>query len=193
MRRGAPAMPALALALALALASIATPAWAHASLVSSTPAAGERFGERPASVGLEFSEAMTTPAYVVVTAPDGRRADEGEVRVEDRDVVVDLATGDLDGTYSVAFRVVSVDGHPVTGRFSFVVGDGPLEQQVPAERSVAGSDTEDAGQASGKRAVAVRAEDNGPSLARVQALVAAGLFVVAGVLLLASRRGARRT
>lgn len=178
-------------ALALALASIATPAWAHASLVSSTPAAGERFDERPAAVGLEFSEAMSTPAYVVVTAPDGQRADEGEVRVEDRDVVVDLADGDGEGTYSVAFRVVSVDGHPVTGRFSFVVGDEPLDEQVPAERAEAGSDSQDARQASGTRAVPGRADEGEWSLARVQALVAAGLFVVAGVLLLASRRGAR--
>ncbi|MBU2698027.1 MULTISPECIES: copper resistance CopC family protein [Pimelobacter] len=185
-------------ALATALVAVLAAGWnlpasAHASLVSSDPAAGQRFDALPAQVRLEFSEPISAPAYVVVTAPDGSRADQGEVRIDDAVVSVALGGSAPEGTYSAAFRVVSEDGHPVTGRIVFVVGDGPLDEKGPSASAPADAATPDP--AGSSRTPDARDDgadgDGGLSLGQVQVGVAVALFAVAGGLLLWSRRRSR--
>lgn len=187
---------ALGAALAAALAGVVAGGWnlpasAHASLVASDPADGQRFDRLPERVTLEFSEPISAPAYVVVTAPDGSRADQGEVRVDGAEVSVALGGSAPEGTYGAAFRVVSEDGHPVTGRIGFVVGDGPLDDEAPSATATASapasSDAADPAPAS----AADGDDDGGPSLGQVQVGVAVALFAVAAGLLLWSRRRTR--
>ncbi|MCG8153993.1 copper resistance protein CopC, partial [Pimelobacter simplex] len=123
--------------------------------------------------------------YVVVTAPDGSRADQGEVRVDGAEVSVALGGSAPEGTYGAAFRVVSEDGHPVTGRIGFVVGDGPLDDAAPS--ATASADAADPAPAS----TTDGDDDGGPSLGQVQVGVAVALFAVAAGLLLWSRRRTR--
>ncbi|MDQ6522554.1 copper resistance protein CopC [Nocardioides sp. LHD-245] len=179
------AMMALA---AVPAAGWSLPAAAHASLVASDPDAGQRLDRLPDRARLEFSEAISSPAYVVVTAPDGSRADQGEARIDGGVVSVELGGAAPDGTYGLAFRVVSEDGHPVTGRIAFVVGDGPLDDTVPSAPTA--STAPDAG-ADRTPAARDEADDGGPSLGQVQVGVAVALFAVAGGLLLWSRRRTR--
>lgn len=185
---------ALGAALAAALAGVVAGGWnlpasAHASLVASDPADGQRFDRLPERVTLEFSEPISAPAYVVVTAPDGSRADQGEVRVDGAEVSVALGGSAPEGTYGAAFRVVSEDGHPVTGRIGFVVGDGPLDEAAPSatDSAPASADAADPAPAS----TADGDDDGGPSLGQVQVGVAVALFAVAAGLLLWSRRRTR--
>ena len=114
------AMAVLALAVPLLWAA---PASAHAGLVSSTPENGARLDTLPAEVSLTFNEEISEPAYVVVTAPDGSRESGGDPEVSG-DTVTQQLTGGQEGTYIAAYRVVSEDGHPVTGRVEFSVGSG---------------------------------------------------------------------
>jgi methionine-rich copper-binding protein CopC len=115
---------ALAALLLAVLPVLAMPrAEAHAGLVSSAPAADAVLTAAPAEVRLTFTEALQEPAYVVVTAPDGTRS-PGEARVEGADSVQPtcaLADAPAEGTWRVAYRVVSADGHPVTGELAFTV------------------------------------------------------------------------
>lgn len=184
---------ALATALVAVLAVVGAgwnlPASAHASLVASDPEAGQRFAALPEQVRLEFSEPISAPAYVVVTAPDGSRADQGEVRIDDAVVSVALGGSAPAGTYSAAFRVVSEDGHPVTGRIVFVVGDGPLDDEGPAAASSTTAETP--ARPGGAAEPAEDASGDGFSLGQVQVGVAVALFAVAGGLLLWSRRRTR--
>jgi hypothetical protein len=46
----------------------------------------------------------------------------GEAEVFDTLVQQPVESGDLEGTYTIAFRVVSTDGHPVSGTLHFSVG-----------------------------------------------------------------------
>ncbi len=64
---------------------------------------------------------MTSPAYVIVTAPDGSSVASGTPRVDGVLVRQGLTEGP-DGAYTMAFRAVSEDGHPVTGEITFTVG-----------------------------------------------------------------------
>ena len=102
------------------------PADAHAELISTEPASGEQLDVAPERVVLRFSESVdvSDDAVEVLTA-GGDRVDVGDPGHPDGErssVAVDLPDLD-DGTYVVSWRVLSSDSHPVSGAFTFGVGD----------------------------------------------------------------------
>ena len=108
----------------LAVLVVASAASAHAMLVSSGPANDEVLERAPAQVVLRFNESVET-AFGSIRVYDGaaRRVDEGgTTRPQPREVAVALRSGLPRGTYTVAWRVVSADSHPVSGAFVFHVG-----------------------------------------------------------------------
>lgn len=117
---------AVAAAIAGTLLMFGGPASAHAELEGSDPAPGAVLGAIPEQVVLHFDDAVTLlPASVRVTGPDGRRVDSGRSHHAGGDttaaVAVDQAT--RTGTYVVTWRIVSDDGHPESGRYTFSVGE----------------------------------------------------------------------
>ncbi|WP_116450049.1 FixH family protein [Blastococcus litoris] len=105
----------------------ALPAAAHATLVSTDPGEGARVESVPAEVTLEFSEGVSLGAgYARVLGADGERVDTGAAAVEGRVLTIPLRDGLPDDGYLVTYRVVSADSHPISGAYSFVVGDGEL-------------------------------------------------------------------
>lgn len=101
----------------------ALPASAHAALVHTDPGAGAVLAAAPAEVRLRFTEAVSpVAAQTAVLTPTGGRADVAPPVSAGQSVVLRLDTGLTDGTYRVTYRVVSDDGHPVAGGFSFSVG-----------------------------------------------------------------------
>jgi copper resistance protein C len=114
------AVLSLLLAVVSSLAT-ALAASAHAALLSMSPAAGSTVTKAPAQVVLTFNEAVSTSfATVTVTGQDGDPVSSGRPDVSGKTVTQKLAdTGS--GRYTVAFRVVSEDGHPVSGKATFTV------------------------------------------------------------------------
>jgi methionine-rich copper-binding protein CopC len=115
---------ALVAAVAVVLGCVpaaAVPPVTHARLNGSTPAPGALLPQAPASVVLTFNRDIAPPASVAVTSPAGRRVAAGEPVVQGRLVTAPVAARE-EGTYTVGYRAVSVDGHPITGRFTFSVG-----------------------------------------------------------------------
>lgn len=102
----------------------AAPAAAHAELESTSPAAGAVLAEAPTDVTLTFSEPVEVSLGAVrVYDSDADRVDEGGTH-HDGGASVVQPLGDLaDGSYVVTYRVVSADGHPIHGAFTFQVGD----------------------------------------------------------------------
>lgn len=124
----------IAVAGACVLASLilgSAPAYAHAALVSTDPGNGAQVAKAPAVVTLTFSENIATPAFIVVTAPDGSRVKTGKATVLDHTISSTLPAVDFKGRYSVSFRVVSADSHPVEGSTSFVVTTGRTVTAAP--------------------------------------------------------------
>jgi copper transport protein len=113
-----------ALLFALLVAVVpARPAFAHADLVATEPAAGELVETAPEQLTLQFTEDVTLqPDGVRVIDRDAERADRGDASSEGSTVVVPLRDDVADGTYVVAWRVVSADGHPVRGAYTFSIG-----------------------------------------------------------------------
>ena len=110
---------------ALTLAG-AGPASAHAALESTDPAQNSVVATAPAFVTLTFSEAVSLSGDSVrVLDPAGKPVDTGDAAHADgraETARVGLAGGLANGTYTVAWRAVSDDSHPVGGAFTFSVG-----------------------------------------------------------------------
>lgn len=118
---------ALGAALALALA-FPGGASAHAVLKTSVPERGAALESAPAQVELVFNEPVEAAfGSVKVFAADGSRADQGPAFRPEGDskrVAMRLKPGLPEGGYTATFRVISADGHPVSGGFVFGVGEG---------------------------------------------------------------------
>lgn len=98
----------------------AAPAVAHTALVSSRPAADEQVLEPPLMIELTFNEDVNPQfATVAVLGPGDAMVDVGTVSVRGRLVSAPIEPVNAAGPYQVSYRVVSNDGHPVTGQFRY--------------------------------------------------------------------------
>nr|WP_230886395.1 copper resistance protein CopC [Streptomyces spinoverrucosus] len=131
--------------LVLLLLGGAAPASAHAALGSTDPRDGSVLDSAPRHITLTFTESVgLLDDSVRVISPENRPVDTGEAaHAGDRadTVRVSLPADLADGTYTVAWRVVSADSHPVSGAFIFSVGEpsattavvtGPTEDPATA-------------------------------------------------------------
>jgi len=128
----------IAAAVVTASALTAAPAWAHAELTSIAPDDGAILDAPPRRIELTFSEPLITAAATVVVT-------------DDQDVVVTRDRSRVDGTsvsvpwppelppgdYTIAFRVVSGDGHPIKGTSRFTLRPSgptsPVDASPPAQ------------------------------------------------------------
>jgi len=126
--------------LAVALVALALPAsaWAHAALLRTTPSASGTVNVAPSQVTLAYSEPVE-PRFAIVSATNaaGRQVTSGEPRSApgSPQTLVTPLQRVPEGWYLVFWRVISADGHPVRGAFTFAVGPnpGPPPQfQVPS-------------------------------------------------------------
>ena len=101
-----------------------SPLWAHAKLVRSDPAARATLDHAPATLRLWFSERLE-PAYSTAELHDDK-----DVVISAANAFVSASDGKLlmlelpplhDGTFTVHYRVLSVDGHVVKSQFRFSV------------------------------------------------------------------------
>ncbi len=126
--------------LVLLVLGSAAPASAHAALRASDPEAGSVVETAPRHITLTFTESVgLLDDSFRVYSPDNRRVHLEEPQHADgaSDTARTELPGDLaDGTYTVAWRVVSADSHPVSGAFTFSVGaPSPTPPAAPADHA----------------------------------------------------------
>jgi methionine-rich copper-binding protein CopC len=107
----------------LFLLSTAVPALAHNVLISTDPAKDASLATGPAKVTLTFDQYVQNADVnqVAVTGPGGGQWAEGPVHVSNNVVSAPLRPLGPAGEYTVGFRVLSADGHPVTGEVKFTL------------------------------------------------------------------------
>lgn len=103
--------------------AMAPTASAHADLQVSTPEDGESLEIAPEEIRLTFSEELFEE-LVEISILDAAGDLYSTIEVEQTpppgtDVIFPWPTQAPPGEYSIAYRVVSADGHPVTGTISF--------------------------------------------------------------------------
>ena len=116
---------AAAASIAIAVAFIPGIASAHAVLDSSSPSASELLASSPKEIRLDFDEQVeaTLGDIRVYDSEQHEVSIEKTVRSSSDLSIVTAAVPKLDnGVYVVVWRVVSADGHPVSGAFPFEIG-----------------------------------------------------------------------
>lgn len=117
------AVAAAAVATIAAL-GVAAPASAHDELVSSTPAADAQLTVAPTEVAMTFSNDLlsldeNSGTAMTVVDESGKDWVGGEPVIAADTVTVPLTEGMPNGGYTVTWQVVSSDGHPTSGEYSF--------------------------------------------------------------------------
>ena len=131
----------------LSLLLLAAPgvAFAHGRLKSSSPGAGAHLGTAPRELRLDFSEAPDlTFSSVMLVGADGRQIALGPLgySTESRRTLVAAITRPLPaGTYEVQWQLAGDDGHPIRGRFNFVVAPGAMGAAENSGQAGAGAVT----------------------------------------------------
>ncbi|MFF0725133.1 copper resistance CopC/CopD family protein [Streptomyces sp. NPDC004134] len=125
-RRALGALCAAVAAVVCVLVPGATPAAAHAALTGTDPAEGSVVQEAPQAVTLDFSEGVQLADDAIrVLDPDGNDVTKGGAAHVDgnaKTATTALRPGLPDGTFTVVWKTVSADSHPISGAFTFSVG-----------------------------------------------------------------------
>jgi copper transport protein len=126
MRRSA-AIALAALVAGWLLGALASPAFAHALLQSSQPAANATLRSAPSRLSLTFTEPPDPSlSSVQLLGSSGQAVALGRPVVNAKTIVVPITGSMLEGTFTVNWRVVSkTDGHVTAGSFAFGVGQAP--------------------------------------------------------------------
>ena len=127
--------------LVLAVASLfAFPvvAFAHGEMVKATPAVDSNVLTAPSEVSIEFDGKLqiignTNVNSIEVTDNQGQVISSPTSVVEGNKISTKLQLTDITGLVSVHFRIVSEDGHPVEGDYSFTVGEMPVANGTVVE------------------------------------------------------------
>ena len=113
------------LALVTSVTLTALPATSHEQLVDQEPKSGQVLEAGIAEVRLSFSDDLisldnSAGSEIVILDANQNPVNNGCAVIDARTAI---ARADIDtpGTYQVGWRVVSGDGHPISGSFSFVV------------------------------------------------------------------------
>lgn len=132
LRRLPHALAAILLSLSAAV-FVASPASAHDELLETDPAADASVDALPAEITLTFSGLISTEAganEIAVTDASGTSLVDGEPAVSDT-VVTQKLQGEASGAVTVLWKVVSSDGHPISGQYSFTVAGAPTPTPTP--------------------------------------------------------------
>ncbi|GIJ76147.1 hypothetical protein SAMN05443287_10649 [Micromonospora phaseoli] len=190
---------AATLAVAAMLIGPVSPAYAHNVLRKATPAQDAELTKPPTKITLEFMQKLN-PSFTTITLSD---ADKQKVATGEPEVTGVKGTITIDaplanGAYTVAYRVVSTDGHPVQGSYKFTVADPtataeptpsvspePSEPEAPATPTAAPTSA---------AAASPAASDSSGGSGTVALLAGAGVLIAliagAAVVLLRRRRTA---
>ena len=175
--------------VAVAPAFAATPSGLvqHSRLLKATPADGSSV-DTAEEVVLAFNEEVDEQfVKVTVEGPDGAEVD-GDPQVDGREVTQPLAADLPAGKHTVTYRVVSADGHPISGKVSFTTTASPSPSASPSPTPSASASTSPSSSATPSATPTVDAEPaSGDGGTAPWVWVLAGIAVLAGLLALATR------
>ncbi len=136
-----------ALMIALCAFFVAAPsaAFAHDELIGSTPSNGEIVEVGPTEIDLRYSANPLEGAgatEVLVVSPSGAEVQQGDPVLDRNGVIQELSGADERGTYTVVWRIVSSDGHPVSGELTFSVGETSEPADLPTASDTGRGETD---------------------------------------------------
>lgn len=123
---------ALLVALGGLTTALAAPATAHDRIIGSDPADGSALTVSPTQIVLTFSdEVQQVGGQILLVDAAGTQVAAGPPAVDGTTATLAVPTL-ANGPYTVTWRVVSSDGHPIDGTFAFSVADPAAVGVEPA-------------------------------------------------------------
>jgi len=167
-----------------------TAAQAHSEIIGSTPAENATLDAVPTQVALEFNDDVQQEGgAITVTGTDGARYDiDNTFKTSGTEATVDLSDITANGRYTVAYRVVSGDGHVVQGDYAFRV-QGITTDDSPSPTPSASDTSSPAAIVTPSTTPASQEEDGGGSVIWVLGLGAIGIALIAAMISVFTRRG----
>ncbi|WP_098743354.1 copper resistance protein CopC [Paenibacillus sp. EZ-K15] len=108
-----------------------TATWAHSKLETSTPAADTKLTESVQEVSLSFNENIDENLSTLkIKNAQGESVEVAEVKINQNTMLGALAAPLPSGSYTVEWKIVGGDGHPVDGTYAFEV-DAPEAEVTP--------------------------------------------------------------
>lgn len=104
-------------------------AFAHASLVKTEPTDGAMLQQSPSRFLLAFSEPVS-PLVLTLVRPDGTPERLTSFRSDGQTLDIDTPQPLGNGTHVLSWRVISADGHPVSGSVLFSVGSASVAPPI---------------------------------------------------------------
>ncbi|MBC9954477.1 copper resistance protein CopC [Leucobacter sp. cx-42] len=112
-----------------------SPAFAHAELLETTPEDGAVLDIAPEAVELRFNEPVRVVDDAMRLFPGDGAPATLTARTSNTAVIINLPDELGNGAYTLAYRVVSADGHPIGGALTFQIGDGDYATPVSSVAS----------------------------------------------------------
>ncbi|NKW82877.1 copper resistance CopC/CopD family protein [Bacillus cereus] len=106
--------------------------FAHTSVVGTTPKEGEVLTVQPEQIILEFSEPVTgNVVNIELLDQSAKRVQVSKVEMLDEPTKIKVKIPNLNnGTYTVRWSMISADGHPSEGGYTFSIGEEVLTNAV---------------------------------------------------------------
>jgi copper transport protein len=97
---------------------------AHAVLIQASPLQAGELEASPAEIRLTFNERLEKKLYTIdVVDSNGKAVNKKQAALSEDQKELSLPLTKLpDGYYTVSYRVISADGHPVSGAYVFTLG-----------------------------------------------------------------------
>ncbi|WP_026820912.1 copper resistance CopC family protein [Arthrobacter castelli] len=146
IRRALATLGAVLLALLLPVSA----ASAHDTLTGSSPKDGQQLETMPQNIELTFSQPpIKMGSEVKVQDENGKDWATGKVEIVDNVVKQAISADAPAGEYTVTWRVVSSDSHPIEGQFTFTAASGGpggaeagSQEPLASDTAAAGGDSE---------------------------------------------------
>ncbi|NVI88539.1 copper resistance protein CopC [Actinomadura sp. BRA 177] len=130
------------------MALTAAPASAHTSLTAANPAKDATVSS-PSQIVLTYADPVRLPRVILMDASK-KQYQSGSAQAVDNKVTQAVNGALPNGKYTVGWRVVASDGHPVEGTYTFTVsGSSAAEPAAAAPSTPAATTAEDSGGSSG--------------------------------------------
>jgi copper resistance protein C len=129
-------LAAVALLAGLTFVGLATPALAHNSLIGSNPADKATVEAGPQTITLTFDQPVQGGDGVntiSIRDPQGNHWEAGPPEASGAEVTAPVRPLGPSGVYSITWRVLSADGHPVQGALSFTLSKAGTGTPISAE------------------------------------------------------------
>lgn len=168
-------MPVVAAAIVTTTMSL--PAFAHSELTDSNPTDGQVVKKALDEVSITFSGKIEKGSDITVTDSKGKEVESTDLTIHNTEMTASFDKPLANDDYQVDWNVLSADGHPVEGTYSFSVDAKEVKEEKAAETTT--EEKVETKEKEEKPATTTEEEVTGPSVGMLAA-VFGGLVVVIG-------------